>query len=128
MWSAEPDNTQIKRGRANILRSDPGGSLTASSQSIQSMLDCWQLFFTDDAIEKYILKHTNEHRKQRIQATNLKIDAALQNHIPIDCKCADEKKCRCFCHKTRAEFVPVTLKLIKAFIGLLYMKGVKILF
>lgn len=124
-WSIEPETSHIKRSRSNILRTNPDGELTASSRSVETILDAWQLFFSDDVLEKFILKYSNEHRQNRIETRNLKIEAALQKHIPIDCSCRETIKCKCNCHKKKAEFEPITLNMLKAFIGLLYMKGVK---
>lgn len=122
-WFSEPSNLSVRRQRANILRTDPDGSLTTSSLAIESVIDSWKLFFPDNVLLDIILHNTNIHRQERIRSLNSKVKLALDDHPPAYCLCEMENKCRCYCHRKLAIYQPVTISQLKAFIGIVYMKG-----
>jgi len=78
-WFQRPSNNQVRRSRANILKTDPNGNVPVSARK-NTPLEVWHLFFPEDVLNEFILKPTNEHRRNREIACNADIADQLISH------------------------------------------------
>lgn len=120
-YSSAPPNRNVRRSKANVIKSNRFDTVPPTSVR-QTVVDTWSLFFPDGDLEKFVITPTNQQRRKRIEATNDSITRDKADHAAADCGCRG--RCRCGCHRDLVVFEPVVLTRLKAFLGLLYGKGV----
>ncbi|XP_043475651.1 piggyBac transposable element-derived protein 4-like [Leptopilina heterotoma] len=92
-WFSSPENKKVKTRKHNIVIRLPG--VKTAAKNAQSILECWELFFTKNMIEKIV------------NFTNIQLDKLRRNY------------------KNAKDVRPTSEIEIRAVLGLLYMIGVK---
>ncbi|XP_043462873.1 piggyBac transposable element-derived protein 4-like [Leptopilina heterotoma] len=92
-WSASPGNKNVRTRKHNIIKKLPG--VKGEAKNAKSILECWQLFFTDSMIKKIV------------EYTNIRLDKIKRNY------------------KRERDVRPTSVIEIRAVFGLLYLIGTK---